>query len=122
MAKRGRPTDYKPEYGETILALMAGGLSLAAAAAEIDVHRQRVYDWVGKHKDFADTIALAKVKRQNFLEKRLLSATTAPIVNSAIFALKNAAAQDWREKQTHEHTGDGGGEIIFKTVIERKPL
>jgi hypothetical protein len=99
----GRPTDYTPELGERILELMTEGLSLAAAAAECDVHRQRVYDWEGRYPEFQDTIRLARVKRQAFLERRLISAKEGPVVTSTIFALKNAAAEDWRDRQEVEH-------------------
>lgn len=102
----GRPTDYKPAYGEEILALMADGLSLAAAAAELGIHRQRVYDWEQRHDEFADTIKLARSKRQLFLERRLLSAKEGPVVTSSIFALKNAAGEDWRDKQEVQHSGE----------------
>lgn len=114
----GRPTDYTPDLGEQILALMQSGLSLAASAAEVGVHRQRVYEWVDKFPEFADTISLAKGKRQLFLEKRLLSADQGPVVTSTIFALKNAAGEDWREKQEHEVTGKDGGPIDIITRIE----
>lgn len=95
----GRPTVFKEEIGEQILYMMAQGYSLAAAAASVDVHRQRVYDWEKKHPEFADTIKLARVKRQLFLEGKLLGAKDGPTVTSSIFALKNAAPDDWREKQ-----------------------
>lgn len=101
----GRPTDFTPELGDQILALMAEGLSLAAAAAELNVHRQRVYEWAERHPDFADTVNLAKSKRQAFLERRLLRAVEGPVVTSTIFALKNAGQGDWREKQEVEHSG-----------------
>lgn len=101
----GRPTAFKAEYGEEILSLMASGLSLAAAAADLGIHRQRVYAWVERHPEFADTIKLAMSKRQLFLERRLLSADAGPVVTSTIFALKNAAGDDWREKQEVEHKG-----------------
>lgn len=102
----GRPTDFTPDMGDQILERMEGGLSLAAAAADINVHRQRVYEWVDRHPDFADTVKLAMAKRQLFLEKRLLSADVGPVVTSTIFALKNAGAEDWREKQEVEHSGE----------------
>lgn len=101
----GRPTDFYPELGEQILERMEGGLSLAAAAADLGIHRQRVYDWVEKHPGFADTVKLAQAKRQLFLERRLLAAGVGPVVTSTIFALKNAGAEDWRDKQELEHTG-----------------
>ena len=119
----GRPTEWTPELGEQILDKMTQGLSLAAAAAELDVHRQRVYEWAEKHPAFADTIALAKVKRQAFLERRLLSSKEGPVVTSTVFALKNAAAADWREKQEHEISGPDGGPIKtdnrFEIVLVR---
>lgn len=109
----GRPSEFKPEYGDEILNTMATGLSLAAAAAELGIHRQRVYEWVEKHPEFADTIKLAMSKRQAFLERRLLKDDLAgPQITSTIFALKNAAASDWREKVDHEHTGKDGKDLI----------
>jgi hypothetical protein len=100
-----RPTDFTPDLGERILSLMAEGLSLAAAAAECDVHRQRVYEWEERHPEFADTVKLARVKRQAFLERRLLSSDVGPVVTSSIFALKNAGPEDWRDKREVEHSG-----------------
>lgn len=100
---RGRPTNFRPSFGEEILTLMTEGLSLAAAAAAIGIHRQRVYDWVNQHPEFADTIKLATAKRQLFLERRLLAASEGPVVTSTIFALKNAAGEDWREKSQVDH-------------------
>ncbi|MBX5089360.1 helix-turn-helix domain-containing protein [Rhizobium lentis] len=84
---------------------MSAGLSLAAAAAELGIHRQRVYEWVDRYPEFADTVKLAMAKRQLFLERRLLSADVGPVVTSTIFALKNAGAEDWRDKQELEHKG-----------------
>jgi hypothetical protein len=101
----GRPTEFKEAMGEEILQLMASGLSLAAAAAELGIHRHRVYEWVDRHPAFADTVKLAQAKRQLFLERRLLSTGAQPVVTSTIFALKNAGAADWRDKQEIEHSG-----------------
>lgn len=103
----GRPTDYTKTMGGEILKLMAQGLSLAAAAAEIGIHRQRVYEWVDRHPDFADTVKLAQSKRQLFLERRLLDTSLAgPQITSTIFALKNTNHEDWRDKREVEHSGN----------------
>lgn len=100
----GRPTDYRPALGNEILELMTTGLSLAAAAAELGIHRQRVYDWMERHPEFADTVKLAQAKRLLFLERRLLSAGDGPTVTSTIFALKNASPEDWRDRRELEVT------------------
>lgn len=114
----GRPTDYKPAMGEEILQSMAQGLSLAAAAADLGIHRQRVYDWMKSHPDFADTIKLAQAKRQAFLEKRLLTAKEGPVVTSTIFALKNAGPDDWRDKQEVEHNATGELAAFMQRIAE----
>lgn len=101
----GRPTDFTPTLGEEILTLMASGLSLAASAAELGIHRQRIYEWMDRHPEFADTVKLAQAKRQLFLERRLLTADAGPVVTSTIFALKNAGPEDWRDKREVEHSG-----------------
>jgi len=104
----GRPTTYDPALGERIVALMTEGLSLAAAAAECDIHRQRVYDWKETYPEFDELVKLAMGKRQVFLERRLLKADVGAVVTSTIFALKNAAAADWRDKQEIDHTSSDG--------------
>lgn len=103
----GRPTDFTQTMGEEILQLMAEGLSLAASAAALGIHRQRVYEWVERHPDFADTVKLAQAKRQLFLERRLLREDLpGPQITSTIFALKNTNHEDWRDKREVEHSGD----------------
>lgn len=101
----GRPTIYTPEFGERIITLMSEGLSLTAAAAEMNVHRQQVYDWKEKFPEFNYAVNIAMAKRQLFLERRLYNEELGPRVTATIFALKNAGAADWREKQEIEHTG-----------------
>lgn len=78
---------------------------MAAAAGELNIHRQRVYEWTDRHADFADTVNLARSKRQAFLERRLLRSTEGPVVTSTIFALKNAGQGDWRDKVETELSG-----------------
>lgn len=114
----GRPTDYRPNYCEELISLMATGLSLTAAAAELGFHRQRVYEWAEKHDELADAINLARGKRVLFLEKRLLSdGTPSPAMTGTIFALKNADAEEWREKIVNEHTGPDGGPQEHKHTL-----
>lgn len=106
----GRPTDYRPEFGEELIRLMATGLSLSAAAASLGLHRQRFYTWAEKYPELADNINVARGKRLLHLEQRLLSdETPGPAMTGTIFALKNADAEEWREKVVNETTGPNGG-------------
>ena len=106
-AKRpvGRPSLYKPEYCALAKEFMGQGFSLTAFAGHIDVSRETVYAWEREIPAFSDAIRVARAKRVGFLEIGLLNAENGPQVTSRIFALKNACADEWREKQDVEHTG-----------------
>jgi len=108
--KIGRPTKYDDSLCARIIELMAEGLSLTAAAADLDIHRETAYAWErdGNHPDFADALKLARGKRTLKLERDLLKASDGPTVTSRIFALKNACADEWRDKHEHEHGGKDG--------------
>jgi len=115
----GRPTDFRPEFGEAILEAMDSGYTLTAAAATINVHRQRVYEWVKTHPEFADAVKLGQAKRQLFLEGKLLNSAEGPKVTAAIFALKNANPEEWRDKHEIDHSGQVA--INFQTIYEPDP-
>lgn len=116
---RGRPTKYKPVYCEEIINMMAQGFSLTAAAAELGISRETAYAWEREIPEFSDAIKVARGKRTLKLERDLLGASDGPTVTSRIFALKNACADEWREKQTVEQTGADGGPIVNVQRIER---
>lgn len=98
----GRPSTYTKAIGEEVINLMAEGLSLTAAMAELGYHRQTAYDWIDTHPEFSDAVKLGQSKRQLFLERRLLKADQGAVVTSSIFALKNTGTGDWRDKQEVE--------------------
>lgn len=111
--KVGRPSKYDESLCAKIIELMGQGLSLTAAAADLDISRETVYAWEkdGAHPEFSDAVKLARGKRTLKLERDLLSAPDGPTVTSRIFALKNACADEWREKVETETYGKGGGAI-----------
>lgn len=101
-----RPNTYTDTMGEEVISLMASGLSLTAAMAELGYHRQTAYDWQDKYPEFSDAVKVGQAKRQLFLERRLLGNELAgPQMTGTIFALKNTGTGDWREKHEVEHGG-----------------
>lgn len=114
----GRPTIYNEEIGHRIMEGMSRGLSLTAAAAMCDIHRQRVYDWERDIPEFAELVRIARAKRQYWLENELTTTTAAPRITAMIFALKNAAPADWLEKTHTEVTGKDGGPIESKQSLD----
>lgn len=118
----GRPSTYKPEFGNEMISLMAEGLSLTAAAAELGFHRDTIYEWAKVHPEFSDAVKLAKGKRILKLERDMLGAKDGPIVTARIFALKNADPEEWREKVVNEHTGKDGAPIETRSTVDLSGL
>jgi hypothetical protein len=123
-APKGRPTSYKPTYCNEAVEYLAQGYSLTAFAGEIGVCRDSVYNWMDTHPDFFDAIKKGRAKGQATWEKRLASMAIEGGGNATaiIFAMKNLYQDDWREKQTLEHTGKDGGPIEQAVTLDPSKL
>ena len=108
----GRPSDYDPAYCQVVVDIMATGLSLTAAAGEIGVTRQTLNNWAHEFPEFFDAVCLGKAKRTLALERGMLGAENGPAVTARMFALKNADPDEWREKQSIEHSGGVSVQIV----------
>lgn len=106
----GRPSKYDPKLAAKMLHLLSQGYSVTAAAGELDLHVDTVYQWAKdpEKRDFSDALKLGVAKRVHKLEADLLAAESSPKVVSRIFALKNAAPHEWRDKREVDHTSSDG--------------
>lgn len=106
----GRPTKYKPEYCQMVVDHLSEGASLTSFAAEIDVARSTINEWIDAHPDFSEAVKRAKAKCAAWWERVGRNGAQGGDVNPTlvIFGLKNMAADDWRDKQELDHrSGDG---------------
>lgn len=108
----GRPSKYDPAYCEDIVALMAEGLSKTAWAGSIGVCHDTVIEWAKVHPEFSEAVKRGQAARTLKLERDLLEGTEGPKITSRIFALKNAAPHEWKDKVENEHSG------TVKTITE----
>ena len=117
----GRPTKYDPEYCEQAIAFMSQGYSITAFAGSIQVSRQTVYQWAEDHIEFSDALNVARSASALWWENRLRDVAEKNEGNAtaAIFGLKNRAADEWRDKQQHEHSGPDGAAIQTEDVTKR---
>ena len=99
----GRPTDYRPEYCDAVIAAMSDGLSLTAFAGLIGQGRDTVYKWIRAHSEFSDAVSRARAARVLWLERKLLRSRKGAETSAAIFALKNACPDEWRDLKQTEH-------------------
>lgn len=101
----GRPSKYKPEYADIAYETMAEGYSKTATAGKLGICRDTLYQWCEDHPEFSYAVKRGEMARTLKLEEMLLKAPDGPTVTSRIFALKNAAPDEWRD--VHERKVSG---------------
>jgi hypothetical protein len=99
----GRPSLYDPRYCEEIVAFMGQGYSKTAFAGSIGVCHDTVVEWARQHPEFSLAVKAGQAARTQTLEKTLIAGETGPKVTAHIFALKNAAPDEWRDKTEIQH-------------------
>jgi hypothetical protein len=99
----GRPTLYRPEYCQLVIERMGQGFSLTAFAGTIGVSKNAVYEWIRAHADFGDAVSRARPARTLWLEQKLLRSRKGAETTAAIFALRNADPDEWRDVKHQEH-------------------
>lgn len=94
------PADYTSDACGIVIALMATGLSLTAAAAAMGVSRATIDAWIKQHDEFREAVSRGRAARVLAHESQMLASDNAAVVSARRFALLNAAPDEWREKQT----------------------
>jgi hypothetical protein len=98
----GRPTLYRPEYCDLAIEVMGQGYDVTAVAGSIGVAQKTVYRWIEEYPDFCHAIEIGKARRLLALQNKLLTTAMGVGVTAAIFALKNAAPDDWQDRYNTE--------------------
>lgn len=100
-----RPTDYKPEYCETIQEWGAQGKSIAWMAASLGQAKKTLYNWMKEHPEFLHAMERAQTLSQLWWEDAGQSGMTAERFNSSVWA-KNMNCrfrEDWRDETNINH-------------------
>lgn len=109
----GRPTKYRPEFCDAVIEDGKLGYSLTAFAATISVDRDTLKEWANVHPEFSAAVKEHKAHRARRWEGRLDTIGEKGggqgSAVATIFALKNIAPDEWRDRV--EHTGADGGPL-----------
>ncbi len=133
---RGRPTSYKVEYTEQAFKLCLLGATDADLADFFEVSEKTINTWKDAHPEFLQSLKAGKDEADANVGERLYQRAMGyehpedkifmhegkpvvvptvkhypPDTTACIFWLKNRQRDRWRDKQDHEHTGEGGGPI-----------
>jgi len=116
MAKMGRPTDYKPEYCETVIELMSEGASKAEVCLELNCDFQSFLNWQKKYPEFFEAVKRGLHLSKGMWEKMGRKAAFGKVENfnatAWIFNMKNRFgkmddfSEKWSDKQEVEHSGE----------------
>lgn len=114
----GRPSKYKPEFCEQILAMGQEGLSPAQMAYEFDVCQDTLENWASLHADFFEALARAKTAAEAYwtnygMERLGTNEFQAP---TWLKTMQARFRQNWTESKTLALTGANGGAIQMQAV------
>jgi hypothetical protein len=102
---RGQPSLYRPEYCDLVIEKARDlGISLPAFAGVIGVAVDTVYEWRKCHGEFSEACSRARAARVLWWELKLGRSRKGAETTASIFALKNAAPDEWRDVRHTEHT------------------
>jgi hypothetical protein len=63
-------TKYKPEYCNMLIEYAAKGFTWITFAAEINVSKSTLYEWLKKYPEFLEAKEIAEVRCEQFWEKK----------------------------------------------------
>lgn len=132
MAKKGRPTKYRPEFAAQAAKLCALlGATDQDLAAFFEVHQDTIDEWKKVHPEFSGSLKQGKAETDARVEQSLYRRAIgyshdavkifnnegeemkvpfvehyAPDTTACIFWLKNRKPVEWRDKVDHEHSGN----------------
>ncbi|TWI04810.1 hypothetical protein IP90_00948 [Luteimonas cucumeris] len=112
----GRPTDYRPEFCEQVVEMMAGGASKAEVAAEMCRSYTTFLNWQDAHPEFMEAVKEGERLSQGWWEKlgRQGASGAVPVNPTVyIFNMKNRFRADWSDTHKTELTGANGGPVAI---------
>lgn len=117
----GRPTEYRPEMCQVVIDLGKLGYSKAMIAADyrIDVTRQTLDNWGREHEEFFNAMLRARELSLAWWEAQGQLGVWGDGFNANAYRLQvtNRFPDDWKDKQSQEHTGPSGGPMITRIEL-----
>ncbi len=104
-------TEYTPKLCGEIVDYMGLGYSLTAFAGWAGVSRETLKTWMDENPEFAAAAERGRAARTRFLEKQFLDGGPGLKVAAHVFALKNAAPEDWRDRPEAEGSKPPGAVV-----------
>jgi transposase len=114
----GRPSLYKPEYCEEVIALGKIGKSVEQISANLGLSLRVLYDWRDKHPEFLHALDDAKTYEQAWWEEQasayMVENKESDRLNATLWSRSMAARfpKKYRESTKTEITGADGTPLL----------
>jgi transposase len=114
----GRPSLYKPEYCEEVIALGKIGKSVEAIGAILGVGTKTLYNWRDQHEDFLHALDMAKEFElqwwEDIAQTHMIENKESDKINATIWSRSMAARfpKKYRESVKQEITGADGAPLL----------
>lgn len=112
----GRPTKYRPEHCDTVIAVGETGGWLSEMAEACGVVRSQMDVWADAHPEFSEALTRAKQKAQAWFEREGREGLRAEKFNSALWAKQMSARHRNEYTERKEVSGPEGGAIKTEEV------
>lgn len=125
--KVGRPTKYKPDYAEALIAHMKEGRSFETFGALVGAGSSTLYLWCENQPEFMEAKNIGTILSMHWWEERMretLITQDGIKFNTTgwIFTMKCRFPQFWSEKQEVSHVIDDRREIKSLSNTELRQL
>ena len=108
----GRPTKYRDEFCERVIAMGRYGASKAEMALELDIDYTTFLAWQQTHEEFSKAVKTAEQHSKGWWERLGRQATIGEVegfnATSFIFNMKNRFKEDWRDRHDVNHESENG--------------
>ena len=114
----GRPSLYKPEFCEEVIALGKIGKSVEAIGAILGVGTKTLYNWRDEHSEFLHALDMAKEFEMQWWEDiaqtHMIENKESDRINATIWSRSMAARfpKKYREQVKQEITGADGAPLL----------
>lgn len=118
----GRPSKYKPEYCDQVIAMGKHGLCVPEMASQFNVCRSTLSEWAKKHPEFSKALARAVSEGEAHLYRYGIKNLENKSFQASMWEkiMRARFRENWTESKSVELTGPNGGAIQLQAIQEKE--
>ena len=119
-AKMGRPSVYRPEFCEQVIALGKQGKSITQMAAKLEVDKASLLKWKDEKDDFSTALRVALTYSQDWWEDKAQTGLIDRNFNAALW--KHCVTSRFREDYAEKREEGPSITIVTNSAVDVRQL